>query len=180
MRVAFAAWNDRIAPVFDVSSRVRLCDIEGGKVVREVTKTLAGELPEARAAGISDLGVQALVCGAISRLLHDRIVLRGIRVVPFVTGDLREVIRAWTDGRFDAAVFAMPGCRRRGRGWAAQAGRFPVNDDVRDGRGRGSGRAAGLQDRCVCPVCGRSVPHERGTPCVERRCMHCGSVLRRM
>jgi hypothetical protein len=44
----------------------------------------------------------------------------GIRLIPFVAGDLREVIRAWLGGKLECDAFAMPGCcgrslRRRQR-----------------------------------------------------------------
>jgi predicted Fe-Mo cluster-binding NifX family protein len=126
MRVAFAAWNDRIAPLFDVTHRLHLVDTEGRTVVRESEATLEDKAPAARAARLAALGIDALVCGAISRPQEALIQAYGLTVVPFVTGDLREVLEAWRAGGLGEA-FAMPGCggrRRRfrgGRGWGRHA-----------------------------------------------------------
>ncbi|HPN84172.1 MAG TPA: hypothetical protein PK821_02440 [Victivallales bacterium] len=39
--------------------------------------------------------------------------------------------------------------------------------------------AAGPVGECVCPKCGKTVPHQRGVPCISRKCPSCGSVLAR-
>ena len=55
------------------------------------------------------------------------------------------------------------------------------------GRGRGAGRgmgrqggfAMGLGGNCVCPGCGATTPHQRGTPCTQAKCPKCGSAMTR-
>jgi len=48
------------------------------------------------------------------------------------------------------------------------------------GRGRmGGPLAAGDVGTCLCPECGHRAPHERGVPCVERKCPKCGSDMAR-
>jgi len=54
------------------------------------------------------------------------------------------------------------------------------------GRAQGSGlgrmggpKAAGPSGFCVCPQCGRRVPHERGVPCFEQKCPGCGAAMTR-
>ena len=65
---------------------------------------------------LAQQGVSILVCGAISRPLHEMIILNGIQVIPFIAGDLDEVIGAWLSDALDNDRFAMPGCCGRGRG----------------------------------------------------------------
>lgn len=129
MRVAFAAWNDRIAPLFDVTRRLHVVDTEGGRVVRESEEPLEEPAPAGRAARLAALGIEALICGAISRPQEALIQAYGLTIVPFVNGDLREVVDAWRAGRLGSEAFAMPGCgsgrgRRfrggRGSGWEAR------------------------------------------------------------
>jgi len=52
------------------------------------------------------------------------------------------------------------------------------------GRGGGRGRQAGgfglgPGGNCVCPNCGKKVPHQRGVPCYTLKCEKCGSPMTR-
>ncbi len=162
-KAAFSIWEDRVAPVFDVARRVRIVEADSGRVVAAADESLPEDAPAVRARRLADLGVATLVCGAISRPVQDAVAAFGIRVVPFVAGDLGEVVEAWMAGRLDGVRFAMPGCggKRRGR--------------FRGGRGAGGGPGGS----CVCPRCGRREPHARGTPCAATSCPECGTAMRR-
>jgi predicted Fe-Mo cluster-binding NifX family protein len=130
MRVAFATWNDRVAPVFDVTRRLHVVDTVGSRTVRESEESLGDEQPVGRAARLARLGIDALVCGAISRRQEALIEAYGVTVVPFVSGDLRDVVDAWRAGRLGSRTFAMPGCEggrrhgvRGGRRWGPEGPR---------------------------------------------------------
>jgi predicted Fe-Mo cluster-binding NifX family protein len=207
MKAAFAAWEDRIAPVFDVARRVRLVDARGGRILGECERPLDAELPTQRVWLLAEMGIELLVCGAISRPMEAMVAAHGIRVVPFVTGGLREIIDAWLEGRIGDRRHVMPGCRcrrarahgrkevtvrgqgsgggrTRGRGQNGggkrQAGRGPGRGGGQRRTGRMSGPfAAGPQGRCVCARCGHEEPHRRGAPCIRQRCPECGAVMRR-
>ncbi|MBN1896200.1 MAG: DUF134 domain-containing protein [Candidatus Aenigmarchaeota archaeon] len=47
------------------------------------------------------------------------------------------------------------------------------------GRGEKGGRGFGPGGECVCPECGRKVPHDRGIPCFEYKCPDCGTQMTR-
>lgn len=144
MKAAFTVWNNRIAPVFDVARQIRIVEAERGRVIREDEVVLKEVAAAGKAGELSGLGVNALVCGAISRTLANLVAARGIQVIPFVAGDLREVIDAWIRGGITDGLFAMPGCRgrRRLRGWGA----FEQEGNVMKGRKKGGvGRGRGGQ-----------------------------------
>ena len=137
MKAAFTVWNNRIAPVFDVARQIRVVGAEGGRVIREDEVVLKEDTAAGKAGELSGLGVNALVCGAISRTMANLVSACGIQVIPFVAGDLREVIDAWIRGGITDGLFLMPGCRgrRRLRGWGA----FEKEGNVMKGRKQGGG-----------------------------------------
>ncbi len=47
----------------------------------------------------------------------------------------------------------------------------------RGGRGRMGGNAAGPGGYCVCPSCGKKVPHKPGKPCTTMKCPNCGTKM---
>lgn len=201
MKAAFAHWDRRIAPVFDTARRLHVAEIEGGRIVAEREEALADDMPVRKALRLAELGVETLVCGAITRPLHAIVASYGIRVIPFVAGDLGEVIQAWLRGGLEGEDFAMPGCRGRGRGRRGgvcemnQEG-FAMNGRGRGGgmgmgggRGQGRGRGgqgmgrmggpakAGAGGTCLCPKCGHQEPHEVGVPCTRKACPKCGAAM---
>jgi hypothetical protein len=115
MKTAFASLEGRIAPVFDVARQVEVAEVGPGLEPVEWPEALPEDLP-GKALRLAELGVAALVCGAISRSLQTLIEARGIHVVPFRSGELGDVMRAWRRGELDRGAYAMPGCGgRRGR-----------------------------------------------------------------
>jgi predicted Fe-Mo cluster-binding NifX family protein len=193
MKAAFSVWDNRIAPVFDVARQIHLVETKAGRIVSEKQETLADAIAVQKVACLAELGVDILVCGAVSRPLQDMIAARDIRIIPFVAGDLREVIEAWLAGKREIELFAMPGCCKKKRRICALQG---VPGEVFDMRGRsgggmGSGRgmgggkggrmggpvAAGPGGYCVCPQCGHKEPHEVGIPCAQKQCPKCGAAM---
>ncbi len=113
--IALASWKNRIAPVFDVARRLRIVESDSGRILRQSEESLPGYAPAANVHHLAGLGVDTLICGAISTQLEAMAEAYGIRVVSFVAGELEEVTRAWLNGTIGESTFAMPGCGN-GRG----------------------------------------------------------------
>ncbi len=188
MKTAIAHWNGRVAPVFDVAERILVVESEGDRLLSEAEARLPAEAPVRKAAHLAGLGIETLVCGAISRALAEIVETHGIRIVPFVAGELRIVLRAWLGGRLGEPSFRMPGCRSLGRGLTGRGRQEAIMiGRGQGGRGRGAGGggkgrgggalAAGVGGVCVCPKCSHSEPHQRGIPCVQRPCPKCGTAM---
>ncbi len=47
------------------------------------------------------------------------------------------------------------------------------------GKGRQGGFAAGPGGACVCPKCGKEMPHTQGVPCSGVQCPDCGIPMTR-
>ncbi len=181
MHAAFSIWEQRIAPVFDVAAEAAIVpDSAGGGITRI---PLPGNGPEAIISALLDHGVTILVCGAISRPLHDRITNRDITVHAFVTGELSDVIQAWRSGTLCDGRFTMPGCGQKSANDRGQGHRM---------RRRGSGKNVGRNttisgygatvmaedaDLCRCPQCGHEQTHVPGIPCSRQRCPNCQALM---
>jgi predicted Fe-Mo cluster-binding NifX family protein len=115
MKIAFAQWDARIAPVFDTAQRIQIVETASGQVIGKKQ----ADLPEThllqKALRLVELEIDTLVCGAISRPMHGLIAAYGIQVIPFVTGSLDAVIQAWRQGSLSHEMYVMPGCRGWGR-----------------------------------------------------------------
>lgn len=200
MKAAFAHWDHRIAPVFDIARQIHVVAAESGRIAAEAEEVLADDLPLQKVIRLAELSVDTLVCGAISRPLHAMVAAYGIRVIPFVAGELGEVIQAWLSGGLEGGDFAMPGCCGRGRG--RRRGIDGINQEeylmngrrrggVGPGGGQGQGRggqgrgrmggplAGGAGGACLCPKCGHREAHELGMPCVQKQCPKCGTAMTR-
>lgn len=200
MKAAFAYRENRIAPVFDIARQILLLEVASGRVVGESREPLPENPPVQKALRLAELGVGTLVCGAISRPLRDMVSAYGIRVIPFVAGELQEVIQAWRSRTLRGDAFAMPGCCGRGPN-RLQGKHISEKEDGRmfgkrrgetapgSGQGRGGGgrrlgrmggpEAAGPTGNCFCLQCGHREPHERGTPCYHKVCPKCGGRMGR-
>jgi len=127
MKVAIPVYGDYVSNVFDFAHRLLLVDIENGRETQRREVELESRLLPQRAAQLKALGVDVLVCGAVSRLLASMVTQSGIEVLPFVTGRVDNVLGAYMTGQLVRPEFSMPGCwpgarrgfgrRRRGCRW---------------------------------------------------------------
>lgn len=116
MKLAVAIHEGRVSPVLDVAERLLVITVAGGGEVARGEEALPAADLAARAKRIRELGIDTLICGAVSRPLEMLLVASGIRLLARVCGPVDEVQRAYLEGRLADAAFTMPGCCRRGRG----------------------------------------------------------------
>lgn len=132
MKIAISVWNGFVSSVFDFTHRLLLVDIENGNQTGRLEIPLTSESPPQRAGRLKTLGVDVLVCGAISRPLMYMLTASGVEVLPYVTGHADEVLQAYITGRLGRRQFLLPGfwpgarkgfrCRRRGHRWRGGRG----------------------------------------------------------
>ncbi|MBN1343200.1 MAG: NifB/NifX family molybdenum-iron cluster-binding protein [Phycisphaerae bacterium] len=125
MSVAVPVFQNRVSPVFDTCQQVLVFedDAEGRLICRAVDFSSVQEAR--RAERLRDLGVDVLLCGGITQMQAHRVSACGIQLVPWVAGEVDEVMSAYRKGGLPDPRFAMPGCgrRRRGQGGRGQCGR---------------------------------------------------------
>ncbi|KPJ66052.1 MAG: hypothetical protein AMJ43_09235 [Coxiella sp. DG_40] len=114
-------YRDNVSNVFDFANTLLLIDIENGKETNRSEVVLGSQSLPQRAGQLKSLGVDVLVCGAISRILANMVTTLGIEVLPYVTGHVDNVLQAYMTGQLVRSEFSMPGCwpgaRKGFRGW---------------------------------------------------------------
>lgn len=134
MRIALAAHEGRISPVLDVARRLVIIDLQDDREAGRQEAALAGASVAARVASVQELGVDVLLCGALSRPLEAALVAAGVRLIPHICGDVDEIAEAFRSGNLADGAYVMPGCCGRRR---QQRGRQPGHaGGGRRGRGQ--------------------------------------------
>lgn len=112
MIIAIPVWNSRVSPVFDVAKTVRVADLDdqSGELVADGTHVLSSARP---AAALAEIGVDVLVCSAISAPLEAALCGLGIEVISDICGSPDEIISALAAGDTELARFRSPGSRCR-------------------------------------------------------------------
>jgi predicted Fe-Mo cluster-binding NifX family protein len=111
MRVAVTIWEERISPVFDASRRLVIAEIENRHVTDRSYVMFNPDLPSRLAKTLSDLDVHVLICGAVSRVPASIMAGGGIKLIPFIAGEVDRVLDVYARGQSLTPAFVMPGCR---------------------------------------------------------------------
>jgi predicted Fe-Mo cluster-binding NifX family protein len=99
MKIAVTIWKKRVSPLFEAARSLLIADTAQHTVVSMNTCPIPPELPHFRAARLAELGVEVLICGAISRPQAILLQAYGIRVLSDITGRAEAALAAFLDDR---------------------------------------------------------------------------------
>jgi len=131
-RVAIPTWNGRVSPVFDTASRLLLVDVKVNVECSRFETDISEAFVFGKTARLKELGVDTLICGAISGQLSHRIMIDGIKLIPWISGHVEDVLQAFLSKKLVDVEFMMPG--------------HPDYWEKRPGRGYGRGRRSRRND----------------------------------
>jgi predicted Fe-Mo cluster-binding NifX family protein len=109
MRLAVAVWGCEVSPVFDFAHRILVVQCEEDAERARYHYEVPDEPMAARAERLRELGVDVLVCGAISSPLAKMVAGLGITLIPWKCGLVDEVLAAYFSGTLEASRFSLPG-----------------------------------------------------------------------
>ena len=137
MKVAITVWEDRISPVLDSSHTLLIADIKNSKIMSREYVAFNPELPSRLPKVLSDLDIEVLICGAVSQLPANMIESGGIKLIPFITGNVDEVLASFAKSATVVPSYLMPGCgdkpRKKHKGRKKQGSLpFEINHMSRD------------------------------------------------
>jgi len=113
--IAIPVWEGQVSTTFDFAQKLLLVETVGEREISRKEFTLNEETIVGKARRVCDLAVQTLLCGAVSQPLANAVTQAGIQVIPFVTGDVDDVLAAYLCGQLDKPRFLQPGCQSGAR-----------------------------------------------------------------
>ena len=114
MKIAIPVWNKVISPVFDTASRLLVVEVDGKKETSRFEIYMDENDLTRRCLRIRKLGIDILICGAISYPYSRMFMASGIKVIPELSGQAVDVLDAYLHGSlFSSSRFHMPGCKKR-------------------------------------------------------------------
>ncbi|MFC1891317.1 NifB/NifX family molybdenum-iron cluster-binding protein [Thermodesulfobacteriota bacterium] len=113
MKIAIPNWEDVISPVLDTASMLLVVEVEGtGDEISRIQIHLDEQNLVKRCLRIQGLGINILICGAVSRSFLTMLEAAGIDVIPEISGRTEEILEAYMHGQLFHSRFLMPGCKR--------------------------------------------------------------------
>jgi len=116
LRIAIPVWNGRVSPLFDTAQDALLVDVENGIEVGRSSAPISAATAPFKIRRLCDFHADVLLCGGISGPLASMVEGAGVKVVPWLAGEVDEVLRAYLADQLQDGRFLMPGCRAGGWG----------------------------------------------------------------
>ena len=113
MRIAVPIWEDRISPVLDTACRLLIIEKEEQQEAIRIETPLEEQDIHRRCLRIKGLGIDTLICGAVSLSFLRLLMASGIQIIYGVAGNHEDVLAAYFDGTLDNAGFLMPGFKTK-------------------------------------------------------------------
>ncbi len=110
LKVAITVWDDRVSPVFDVAHMLLVAEIEDQQVGKQHYQRFDPTAMAQLIALFAEQGVGCLVCGAVSREPAELLEAAGIELIPFITGNVEDVLQMLVCKEPEWVEMKMPGC----------------------------------------------------------------------
>ncbi len=115
MKITVPYWYNRISPVLDTAENFLIVDVQNGRRIKDVNINLGEKSLSDRVEYFKRQHVNFLLCGALSDYYHRLILAKGIKVIPWLTGDIDGILEAFICNNSFEPGFIMPGCKGNGR-----------------------------------------------------------------
>jgi len=109
MKVAITVWEDSVSSVLDFSQRLVVAELRDGTEISRTESSLPEQNAFTKLAKLRELGIDVLICGAISRPLACASAACGIQLLPYVTGRIDDVLKAYQAGQLGLPQYRLPG-----------------------------------------------------------------------
>jgi predicted Fe-Mo cluster-binding NifX family protein len=114
MKIAMPVWEDKISPVLDTASRLLVVEVKPGWDISRFEIYMDERDLSRRCLRMQGLGVDTLICGAVTRHFSEMLKASGIEIIPGISGQPDDVLHACFEGRLAHSKYLMPGWSREG------------------------------------------------------------------
>ena len=121
MRIAVPICDGHVSPVLDTAARLLVVRRHRGAEVERREIPLGPDPQTTLVEQVAELGVDVLLCAAVSEPLRRALENQGVRVEMHLCGEAEGLLAAYRGAHWQRAKFRMPGCWRH-----AGAGRICV------------------------------------------------------
>jgi len=109
MKIAIPVWQDHVSPLFDSAAQLLIAEAGNKNILKQDIINVESLSLFQRTDLLEKLAIDIFVCGGITRPILDNIRNKNITVIPFVCGNVKELLMALIKGKDVKNVFAMPG-----------------------------------------------------------------------
>lgn len=114
-RIAIPIFRMRVSPVFDSCTRLLLVDIERGREVDRKELYLDAMTLTERVTILRKSSVDAVICSGISDVLENLLSSAQVDLISGISGEIEQVLAAYSANTLDDRKFRMPGGRTDSR-----------------------------------------------------------------
>lgn len=109
MKLAITVWDERISPVYDSAHTLLIAQLRNRKI-SNISYQSFDPASEWSGDELELMGIDVLICGAISSSHAAMIEAKNIELLPFITGNVSRVLESYASGSQLVPEFLMPGC----------------------------------------------------------------------
>ena len=111
--LAVPVFQNRISPLMDVSNRYMIYETEDGEIKQKIDISLNTEGQPQRVEKLKDIGVNTIICGAVSGYMAHIVGEKGMRLLPMIYGPIDEVIDRYLENSLASYCPKPVGCVHR-------------------------------------------------------------------
>jgi predicted Fe-Mo cluster-binding NifX family protein len=109
MKIAIPSWEGRVSPVLDSASNLLVIEVRDQREVGRSEHLIADNTIAQRCNMVKALGIDRIICGAVSNPFGRMLASSGIKLYPGITGAVEEVLQAFLNGTLNRDAFFLPG-----------------------------------------------------------------------
>lgn len=115
MNICLATYENRIASLLETSNRLFMIQPPNYDMECSYSIPIMHNTPNEIVRVLRKNQATTLICGAVSGCVQNFFKAQGLEIIPWITGEITEVIHALRTNSLQSANFIMPGCRKHGR-----------------------------------------------------------------